>query len=87
MGSFAPKGHMRVNARSPRAAAICDMCGFQYNRETLRPQMIYAGNALIWGGFLHCPTCLDVPNWRRQPPMVLPADPEPVIYPRKEPPG
>lgn len=87
MGSFAPKGHARVDADHPNAFAICDCCGFQYNHNKLRWQMQWYGTELRKTGFLHCPTCYDQPSIQRPPPYPLPADPVPIANPRTEPSG
>jgi hypothetical protein len=83
VGSFAPKGHAKVDPRSPQAFGICDCCGFQYLRRELYAQMKWMGNQLRWTGHLHCSTCWDVPNPTVRP-IRLPADPPPVLNPRPE---
>lgn len=82
MGTFAPKGHAKVNARSPAAFAICDCCGFQYNHRDLRWQVQWAGGKIVRTGFLVCPTCYDRPN--RTLAVALPPDPVPIVQPRSE---
>lgn len=84
MGSFAPKGHARVDPRSPRAFAICDRCGFLYNHNALRWDAQWHGHQIRRTGFLVCPKCADVPNPTLRP-IVLPADPVPILNPRPEP--
>jgi len=81
MGSFAPKGHARVDPQHPAAFAMCDMCGFQYNHRDLRWEMQWRGNKIEKTGFLVCPTCWDEPNPTLRP-KVLPPDPVPVLNPR-----
>jgi len=46
--------------------------------------MEYRGNSLMRTGFLVCKPCLDVPyqGWR---PIIIPADPIPLLNPRTEP--
>lgn len=83
MGSFAPKGHARLDPRSPRAFAICDMCGFMYNHSDLKWEVHWTGRQVTKTGFLVCPTCYDVPNPQLQA-FVLPADPVPIRNPRRE---
>lgn len=83
MGSFAPRGHARLDPRSPRAFGICDQCGFLYNHADLRWEVQFYGNQIQKTGFLVCPTCWDVPNPQLKP-KVLPADPVPILNPRKD---
>ena len=83
MGNFAPKGHARVNPQSPSAFANCDQCGFLYCHADLRWEVQYRGNQIMKTGFLVCPTCWDIPNEQLRP-KVLPADPVPILNPRKE---
>ena len=84
MGNFAPRGHARLDPSSPRAFAICDKCGFQYNHCDLKWEIQWTGTQINKTGFLVCPTCWDVPNPQLQA-RVLPADPIPILNPRKEP--
>jgi hypothetical protein len=83
MGSFAPKGHARLDPQRPAAFAICEKCGFLYNHRDLRWDMQWRGNKLEKTGFLVCPACEDVPNQTLRP-KVLPPDPVPVLNPRTE---
>jgi hypothetical protein len=84
MGSFAPKGHARVDPQRPSAFAICDCCGFLYNHRDLRWDMQWHGQQIQKTGFLRCPTCVDVPNPTLRP-IKLPPDPVPILNPRSEP--
>jgi hypothetical protein len=83
MTGFAPKGRAKVNPRSPRAFAICDRCDMLYNHDRLDWDTQWMGNQIQRTGFLVCPTCLDVPNPQLKP-VVLPADPVPIMNPRKD---
>lgn len=83
MGSFAPKGHARVDPQRPMAFGICDNCGFLYLRRDLKWQAEFRGRELRRTGFLRCPTCIDAPNPTLRP-IVLPADPVPILQPRPE---
>lgn len=76
---------MQVDADHPDAAGICDCCGFLYNLNKLAFQQQWYGTELRNTGFRHCPECLDEPSIQRPPPYPLPADPVPVLNPRKEP--
>lgn len=84
MGGFAPKGHARLDPRSPRAFGICDMCGFLYTHADLRWEVQYQGQQIQKTGFLVCDVCWDVPNPQLKP-QALPADPVPILNPRREP--
>ena len=84
MGSFAPKGHARVDPASPRAFAICDRCGFMYNHSDLSWDRQWHGNQIKRTGFLVCEKCADEPNPTMRP-IKLPADPVPILNPRSEP--
>ena len=46
--------------------------------------MEYRGNSLMRTGFLVCNRCLDVPYQGRRP-ILIPADPVPLLNPRTEP--
>jgi hypothetical protein len=84
VGSFAPKGHARVDPQRPSAFGICDECGFLYQRNELRWQTEFYGREVRKTGFLRCPRCFDSPNPTLRP-VVLPADPVPILQPRAEP--
>lgn len=80
---FAPKGHARLDPQHPSAFAICDQCGFLYNHKDLRWEVQYFGTQIQRTGFLVCPTCWDEPNPQLQP-KSLPADPKPILNPRRD---
>lgn len=79
-----PHGQAEVNPDHPQAFAKCDRCGDQCNLVNLRPQMEYAGPALVNTGWLVCETCLDEPNPGLRT-VLIPPDPIPVNNPRFEP--
>lgn len=83
MGGFAPKGHAKLDPRRPQAFAICERCGFQYNHNALVWDTQYHGRELRRTGFLVCQSCSDIPNPTLRP-IVLPADPVPILNPRRE---
>src|SRR5215467_6362378 len=83
MGSFAPKGHAKLDPQHPRAFAICDVCGFLYCHSDLKWQVQWAGIEIRRTGFLACPTCFDKPNPNMRV-VKLPADPVPILNPRAE---
>jgi hypothetical protein len=78
-----PHGRARVSARSPRAFAICDRCGFLYNHVNLQWQYDWAGASLINKRILVCDTCNDVPQQQLRA-IVVPADPVPIQNPRTQ---
>jgi hypothetical protein len=86
MGSYPSgmNGYARVDARSPVAFAICDRCGFRYNRSDLVWNYDWRGNKLQNLRILVCRrTCLDIPNEQLRS-YSPPADPLPVINPRPD---
>lgn len=78
-----PHGRARVNARNPRAFAICDRCGFLYNHVNLSWQYDWAGASLINKRILVCDTCNDVPQSQLRA-IVVPPDPTPIQNPRTQ---
>lgn len=74
-------GHARTSASSPQAHAICDRCGFRYNRTDLTWQHDWRGSALQNIRILVCRTCLDAPQEQLRA-IVVPADPAPIDQPR-----
>jgi hypothetical protein len=74
-------GRARTNAKSPRAHAICDRCGFRYNFIDLKWQHDYRGPVVANLRILVCPPCLDEINAQLRA-IVLPIDPEPIINAR-----
>ena len=76
--------HFKKNDPQPRA--ICDRCGFQWERRQLTEQLEYRGGEQPVGiGILVCPTCNDEPQPYFARPRVK-RDPTPVPFPRPEPP-
>lgn len=83
-GVWHPTGRARVSQRSPSAHAICQRCGFRYNRYDLVPQFQWAGVKLQNLELYVCKrTCLDVPQPALKT-IVIPADPLPVYRPFPE---
>jgi hypothetical protein len=78
-----PHGRARADRHDPRAWAVCDSCGFLYNKIELRWQYEWAGNRLVNQNALVCEECYDVPQEQLRV-IILPADPEPVANPRPE---
>ena len=83
MGSFAPRGHAKLDPQHPAAFAICEMCGFQYNNRDLKWEVQWTGQEIRRTGHLVCPTCWDAPNYSVRA-KTLPADPVPILNPRSE---
>lgn len=78
-----PHGRARADRHDPRAWAVCDMCGFLYNKTNLQWQYQWAGNRLVNQNMLVCDMCYDMPQEQLRV-IVLPADPEAIINPRPE---
>lgn len=77
-----PHGRAKVDAKNPRAFAICDRCGLLYNHADLVWQWDWRGNVLANIRLLVCKlTCLDKP-FEGYRPLKLPADPVPIKNPR-----
>lgn len=80
-----PHGHVRVNARSPIAAAICDRCGRPFNRDKLSWQYDWSGLRLQNLRILVCDDgCYDEPQ-RQKGAKPVTADPLPIPNARPEP--
>lgn len=83
-GPWHPTGRGRVSMRSPQALAICQRCGFTYNRVDLVPQYQWAGPRLQNLELYVCKMrCLDVPQMQLKS-IILPPDPVPVYRPFPE---
>ena len=83
MGYASRSGRARTSASNPQAHAICDRCGFRYNRVNLMWQYDWRGASLQNLQFLVCNTCYDRPQEQLRA-LVVPADPIPVGNPRFE---
>ena len=82
-GPYIPHKYTRVNAHSPRAAAICDRCGKRYNHNRLSFQFDYRGPQLQNLQILVCNQCRDRPQDQLRP-VILPPDPLPILNPRPD---
>ena len=83
-GPWHPTGRAQVSQRNPSAHAVCQRCGFRYNRTELVPQFEWAGVKLQNQELYVCKrTCLDVPQPALKT-IVIPADPLPVWRPFPE---
>ncbi len=76
-------GNANVNARWPRAFAVCDRCGFLYNHDDLQWQHQWVATKLQNIRLLVCQTCLDKPQEQLRT-IVLPPDPMPIENARPE---
>lgn len=76
-------GRAEVDPSSPAAVAICDRCGFLYNRRDLATQHDWAGTTLVSQNILVCTRCLDEPQPQLRA-ITLPPDPPPVWNPRAD---
>lgn len=76
-------GRARTSATSPQAHAICDRCGFRYNRVDLNWQYDWRGAALQNIRILVCSSCTDTPQEQLRA-IVVPADPVPIDQPRTQ---
>lgn len=81
--AYRPHGRAQVDANNPSAFARCDRCGFWYNHKKLRFQFDYRGPRLANLRILVCNPCYDKPQAQLKP-IVLTADPIPVINARPE---
>lgn len=76
-------GRARTNPSNPQAHAICDRCGFRYNRVNLNWQYDWRGATMQNIRILVCNTCMDTPQ-EQQRAIVVPADPMPIDQPRTQ---
>lgn len=83
MAYASQSGRAKTNPRAPQAHAICDRCGWRYNRVDLAWQFDWAGASLINKRILVCDTCYDEPQQQLRA-IVVPADPVPIENPRIE---
>lgn len=76
-------GRASINARHPRALAVCDRCGFLYNHDALQWQFQWTGPRLQNLYKLVCKSCMDIPQEQLKL-IVLPPDPLPIQNARPE---
>ena len=74
-------GRARTSPSNPQAHAICDRCGFRYNRVDLNWQYDWRGATMQNVRILVCNTCMDTPQEQLRA-IVVPADPVPIDQPR-----
>ena len=82
--AWRPHGHVKVDARNPRAAGVCDRCGRMFNHNRLTWQFDWAGERLQNLRILVCSPCLDVPQEQLRAKILSP-DPLPIFNARPEP--
>jgi hypothetical protein len=82
--AWRPHGRVRVSARQPEAAGICDRCGFCYSHSDLRWQYDWAGERLQNLRILVCRHCEDEFQEQLRA-RILSPDPVPVWNARPEP--
>lgn len=80
MAYASKSGRARTSPSNPRAHAICQRCGFRYNRVNLKFQHDWRGSTLQDLRILVCNSCYDTPQEQLRT-IVLPADPTPVYWP------
>jgi hypothetical protein len=83
MAYASQSGRARTQPRNPRAFAVCQRCGFWYNRDQLQFQHDYRGAQLLNLYILVCKPCYDEPQEQLRA-ITLPADPVPIFYPSVE---
>lgn len=76
-------GRARTSPSNPQAHAICDRCGFRYNRVDLNWQYDWRGATIQNVRILVCNTCMDTPQEQLRA-IVVPADPVPIDQPRTQ---
>lgn len=76
-------GRARTSSSNPQAHAICDRCGFRYNRVDLNWQYDWRGATIQNVRILVCNTCMDTPQEQLRA-IVVPADPVPIDQPRTQ---
>ncbi len=79
-----PHGHATTPYGAPSSPwAICDACGFLYDKSALRWRMDWRGPYVQNLRLLVCERCIDVPQEQLRL-IILPPDPPPVRDARPE---
>lgn len=79
-----PHGRARTNAMAPRAHAICQRCGFEYNLTDLQFQWDWQQGPRLRNLMIQvCPSCLDEPQQSGRT-IILPPDPVAKAFPLPE---
>ena len=81
MGFGSKQGRAIADPFRPRAAGICDRCGFAYQHHHLRWQYDYTGANLTNKRILVCQKCEDLPQPQLQIYVITP-DPLPIMNAR-----
>ena len=82
--AWRPHARVRVSARDPRAAGVCDRCGIPTNHHKLTWQYDWSGLRLQNLRILVCSRCYDQPQ-RQKGAKPVTADPLPIMNARPEP--
>ena len=82
-GPWHPTGHAKVSTRNPRAQAVCDRCGFNYQHNQLVWDVQWAGQKLQNLRQLVCRKCKDIPQTQLKT-IIIPPDPLPILNARPE---
>jgi len=77
-------GRVRVDARWPQAAGICDRCGLIYQHNKLAWQHDWRSERLLNLRILVCARCYDTPQEQLRA-RILSPDPVPIMNARPEP--
>jgi hypothetical protein len=75
--------YVRINKRSPRASAVCDVSGFRVMHENLVSEMEYNGAGLYATGMMVEKRFVTRPNPQNMTPFIGP-DMKPVSNPRPD---
>lgn len=81
MGYASRQGRARISSSNPRAAAVCDRCGFVYQHQDLQWQFDWRGATLQNTRVLVCDRCNDDQQEQLRA-IMIPADPVPIPNPR-----
>ncbi len=81
--SLRPHGRAAINAKNPRALAVCDRCGFLYQHDVLRWQYQYRGPRTQNIRLLVCPSDYDILQEQLRT-FILPQDPISISNSRME---
>lgn len=73
--------YFQTSFTEPNSYGICDRTGFIFNSKDLKKQMVWAGNNLVWTGWMVGAPYIDEPSQQNRPPVIL-DDPKPVKNPR-----
>lgn len=75
--------NVRIDPDNPAALGKCDRGGEICMHKDLKPEMVWAGDRLVWNGFLVCDRHRDPPHPQSRK-KVLGPDPIPVKNARRD---